>query len=158
MLRLDNDAGSGIHFTPTGVEFDERRMALGNSTEVRLHCCLFFLLLVHRLWSGNLCGLCLHSCCMQPATCLLCTSHAAPAALAELLASISQHTKKQYRNTLLLTACHLLKPCMCCFAILAAVQLRAGATLRFPRSLPVDRDDPNAFKLQVHRLSLKTLW
>lgn len=40
----------------------------------------------------------------------------------------------------------------------AAVQLRAGATLRFPRSLPVDRDDPDAFKLQVHRLSLKTLW
>jgi hypothetical protein len=39
-----------------------------------------------------------------------------------------------------------------------APQLRAGATLRFPRSLPIDRDDPDAFKLQVHRLSLKTQW
>lgn len=37
-------------------------------------------------------------------------------------------------------------------------ELRAGATLRFPRSLPIDRDDPDAFKLQVHRLSLKTQW
>lgn len=37
-------------------------------------------------------------------------------------------------------------------------QVRAGATLRFPRSLPIDKDDPDAFKLHVHRLSLKTLW
>jgi hypothetical protein len=43
-------------------------------------------------------------------------------------------------------------------ACVLLLQLRAGATLRFPRSLPVDRDDPDAFKLQVHRLSLKTLW
>eukprot|EP00775_Hariotina_reticulata_P007043 gene7043-7257_t len=69
MVRLDNDIGTGIHLTPTGVEFDERRLTLGNSTEVR-----------------------------------------------------------------------------------------AGATLRFPRTLPIDRDDPDAFKLHVHRLSLKTLW
>lgn len=69
MVRLDNDVGTGVHLTPTGIEFDERRLTLGNSTE-----------------------------------------------------------------------------------------LRAGATLRFPRSLPVDRDDPDAFKLQMHRLSLKTLW
>ncbi|KAF8072590.1 Cbwd1 [Scenedesmus sp. PABB004] len=69
MVRLDNDVGTGVHLTPTGVEFDERRLTLGKSTEVR-----------------------------------------------------------------------------------------AGATLRFPRSLPVDRDDPDAFKLHVHRLSLKTLW
>ncbi|WIA08490.1 hypothetical protein OEZ85_007925 [Tetradesmus obliquus] len=69
MVRLDNDVGTGVHLTPTGVEFDERRLTLGKSTEVR-----------------------------------------------------------------------------------------AGATLRFPRTLPIDRDDPDAFKLQVHRLSLKTLW
>jgi hypothetical protein len=43
-------------------------------------------------------------------------------------------------------------------AVLHAVQVRAGATLRFPRTLPFDRDDPDAFKLHVHRLSLKTLW
>lgn len=45
-----------------------------------------------------------------------------------------------------------------CVDAVVLLQLRAGATLRFPRSLPVDRDDPDAFKLQVHRLSLKTLW
>ena len=33
--RLDNEVGTGIHFTPTGVEFDERRLTLGDSTEVR---------------------------------------------------------------------------------------------------------------------------
>lgn len=33
--RLDNDVGTGVHLTPTGVEFDERRLTLGNSTEVR---------------------------------------------------------------------------------------------------------------------------
>jgi len=44
----------------------------------------------------------------------------------------------------------------CCICLL--LQLRAGATLRFPRALPINRDDPDAFKLQVHRLSLKTLW
>lgn len=42
--------------------------------------------------------------------------------------------------------------------LLGWLQVRAGATLRFPRTLPIDRDDPDAFKLQVHRLSLKTLW
>lgn len=145
LLRLDNDAGSGIHFTPTGVEFDERRMALGNSTEVRLHCCLF-----------TDYGLATFvACACTPAACSL-----PPAYSARVMQHLRhwQSSWPAYRNTLLLTACHLLKPCMCCFAILAAVQLRAGATLRFPRSLPVDRDDPNAFKLQVHRLSLKTLW
>jgi hypothetical protein len=35
MHRLDNDVGTGVHLTPTGVEFDERRLTLGNSTEVR---------------------------------------------------------------------------------------------------------------------------
>jgi hypothetical protein len=69
LVRLDNDVGSGIHLTPSGIEFDERRLALGNRTE-----------------------------------------------------------------------------------------LRAGAALRFPRSLPVDRSDRDAFKLDVHRLSLRTLW
>jgi hypothetical protein len=69
MLRVDTDAGTGVHLSPTGIEFDERRLALGDSTEIR-----------------------------------------------------------------------------------------AGATLRFPRSLPIDRDDPDAFALQVHRLSLKTRW
>ncbi|GBF90334.1 hypothetical protein Rsub_02440 [Raphidocelis subcapitata] len=69
MLRIDNDIGTGVHLSPSGIEFDERRLALGSTTE-----------------------------------------------------------------------------------------LRAGATLRFPRSLPIDRDDPDAFKLQVHRLSLKTQW
>jgi hypothetical protein len=34
MPRLDNDVGTGVHLTPTGVEFDERRLTLGNSTEV----------------------------------------------------------------------------------------------------------------------------
>lgn len=33
--RLDNDVGTGVHLTPTGIEFDERRLTLGNSTEVR---------------------------------------------------------------------------------------------------------------------------
>ncbi|KIZ03416.1 hypothetical protein MNEG_4545 [Monoraphidium neglectum] len=69
MLRIDNQIGTGVHLSPSGVEFDERRVALGDTTE-----------------------------------------------------------------------------------------LRAGATLRFPRSLPIDRDDPDAFKLQVHRLSLKAQW
>jgi hypothetical protein len=32
--RLDNDVGTGVHLTPTGIEFDERRLTLGNSTEV----------------------------------------------------------------------------------------------------------------------------
>jgi hypothetical protein len=35
MLRLDNDVGSGVHLSPSGVEFDERRVALGKNTEVR---------------------------------------------------------------------------------------------------------------------------
>jgi hypothetical protein len=33
--RLDSDVGTGVHLTPTGVEFDERRLTLGKSTEVR---------------------------------------------------------------------------------------------------------------------------
>jgi hypothetical protein len=32
--RLDNDVGTGVHLTPTGIEFDERRLTLGKSTEV----------------------------------------------------------------------------------------------------------------------------
>lgn len=43
--RLDNDVGTGVHLTPTGIEFDERRLTLGNSTEVSATtvtaaCCL----------------------------------------------------------------------------------------------------------------------
>lgn len=34
LCRLDNDVGTGVHLTPTGVEFDERRLTLGKSTEV----------------------------------------------------------------------------------------------------------------------------
>eukprot|EP00877_Chromochloris_zofingiensis_P013305 jgi/Chrzof1/8228/Cz03g02080.t1 len=37
-------------------------------------------------------------------------------------------------------------------------EIRAGATLHFPRQLPIDRDDREAFRLQVHRLGLKTQW
>lgn len=33
--RLDNDVGTGVHLTPTGIEFDERRLTLGDSTEVQ---------------------------------------------------------------------------------------------------------------------------
>lgn len=29
--------GTGVHLTPTGIEFDERRLTLGKSTEVGLH-------------------------------------------------------------------------------------------------------------------------
>lgn len=36
LARLDNDVGTGVHLTPTGIEFDERRLTLGDSTEVRL--------------------------------------------------------------------------------------------------------------------------
>jgi hypothetical protein len=35
--RLDNDVGTGVHLTPTGIEFDERRLTLGKSTEVSFH-------------------------------------------------------------------------------------------------------------------------
>ena len=38
MLRLDNDVGSGVHLSPSGVEFDERRVALGKNTEVSGSC------------------------------------------------------------------------------------------------------------------------
>jgi hypothetical protein len=34
VLRLDNDVGTGIHLSPGGVEFDERRLTLGKNTEV----------------------------------------------------------------------------------------------------------------------------
>jgi hypothetical protein len=40
--RLDNDVGTGVHLTPTGIEFDERRLTLGKSTEVSVQarqCC-----------------------------------------------------------------------------------------------------------------------
>ncbi len=33
--RLDNKAGSGIHVGPSGVEFDERVLALGANAEAR---------------------------------------------------------------------------------------------------------------------------
>jgi hypothetical protein len=32
--RLDNDVGTGIHLSPGGIEFDERRLTLGKNTEV----------------------------------------------------------------------------------------------------------------------------
>ena len=35
MHRLDNQAGSGIHVGPSGVEFDERVLALGANAEAR---------------------------------------------------------------------------------------------------------------------------
>ena len=35
MNRLDNQAGSGIHVGPSGVEFDERVLALGANAEAR---------------------------------------------------------------------------------------------------------------------------
>lgn len=69
MLRLDNNTGTGVHLSPSGIEFDERVLALGKRA-----------------------------------------------------------------------------------------QIRGSALLRFPRQLPVDPDDPDAFKLQVHRLSFKTQW
>ena len=40
--RLDNDVGSGVHLSPSGVEFDERRVALGANTEVRAGASLRF--------------------------------------------------------------------------------------------------------------------
>ena len=33
--RLDNQAGSGIHVGPSGIEFDERVLALGANAEAR---------------------------------------------------------------------------------------------------------------------------
>jgi hypothetical protein len=33
--RIDNQIGTGVHLSPSGVEFDERRVALGDTTEVR---------------------------------------------------------------------------------------------------------------------------
>lgn len=41
---------------------------------------------------------------------------------------------------------------------LLLLQVRMGATLRFPRSLPLEPDDTDAFKLDVHRLSLRSTW
>lgn len=119
--RLDNDVGTGVHLTPTGIEFDERRLTLGNSTEVSSAT-------VAAASSDE-----------------ACTVASAPARVQPC----------RYSTLIACTSCwlHSLYVCCCC-----AAQLRAGATLRFPRSLPVDRDDPDAFKLAVHRLSLKTLW
>mmetsp|Transcript_28684 Transcript_28684/g.80758 ORF Transcript_28684/g.80758 Transcript_28684/m.80758 type:complete len:117 (+) Transcript_28684:823-1173(+) len=36
MLRLDNVAGSGLHFSPSGVELDEKVVTLGTSTSIRV--------------------------------------------------------------------------------------------------------------------------
>ncbi len=44
------------------------------------------------------------------------------------------------------------------WAAAAAPQVRASALLRFPRQLPLDPEDPDAFKLQVQRLTLKSRW
>lgn len=35
VYRLDNQAGSGIHVGPSGIEFDERVLALGANAEAR---------------------------------------------------------------------------------------------------------------------------
>jgi len=35
MIRLDNNAGSGLHFSPNGIEFDERLVQLGSGLSVR---------------------------------------------------------------------------------------------------------------------------
>ncbi|KXZ43100.1 hypothetical protein GPECTOR_102g53 [Gonium pectorale] len=39
-----------------------------------------------------------------------------------------------------------------------AVSLRASAGVSFPRQLPWSEDDGPPFKVQVHRLSLKSIW
>lgn len=36
MLRLDNRAGSGVHFSPMGVELDERIVGLNDTTSIRV--------------------------------------------------------------------------------------------------------------------------
>mmetsp|Transcript_31971 Transcript_31971/g.80762 ORF Transcript_31971/g.80762 Transcript_31971/m.80762 type:complete len:276 (+) Transcript_31971:206-1033(+) len=36
MLRLDNRAGSGLHFSPMGIELDERILALNATTSIRV--------------------------------------------------------------------------------------------------------------------------
>lgn len=38
------------------------------------------------------------------------------------------------------------------------LQVRASALLRFPRQIPFDPEDPDALKLEVHRLTLKSRW
>ncbi|PNH07672.1 hypothetical protein TSOC_005828 [Tetrabaena socialis] len=39
-----------------------------------------------------------------------------------------------------------------------AVTMRASAGLAFPRQLPIAEGDPHPLKLEVHRLSLKSIW
>jgi hypothetical protein len=41
-LRLDNGVGSGVHLSPGGVEFDERRVALGDNLAIRAGATLLF--------------------------------------------------------------------------------------------------------------------
>lgn len=38
------------------------------------------------------------------------------------------------------------------------LSLRGAATLQFPRQLPIDREDKDAFALKVHRLTVRTTW
>jgi hypothetical protein len=125
--RLDQGVGSGVRLAPGGLEFDERRMALGNKTQVGAPLeVLGGVQAIGRAvasfaWLGRL---------MSVYRCVATGTHA----------RWIGH-----------------QPCWSSPRP-PALQLRASALLRFPRQLPLDPEDPDAFKLQVHRLSLKTLW
>jgi hypothetical protein len=115
-----------MHLSPNGIEFDERRMALGTGLEARARA--------------------------RPAPR---APAAPPLAAVSLLGRTPGCWPRGLRPPRPLTTPpppNTLPPTP------PPPQIRAGATLRFPRMLPIDRDDPDAFKLQVHRLSVKTQW